>query len=153
MSSQHPADVDEGLTNKRQEDHQFWILSRCMFSMRWTEGKENLPVLAAIVFEHTMEEVKFSWETFLVADSLAGCTKVDSTECSLAGQWWESVFRKRFVKVVFLYTVCPKETSSLLYVSISRKRRWPFDSVSNVNWILGCMLLRWLRKSFSSSGP
>jgi hypothetical protein len=48
--------------------------------------------------------------------------------------------------------VCPKETSSLLYLSMSRKGRWSLGSTSMANWMLGWMLLMWLRTLLSSSG-
>jgi len=54
--------------------------------------------------------------------------------------------------VGFLYTVCPKEPFDILDMSMLRKGRWLFNSVFMVYYMLGWMLLRWLRKSFSSSG-
>jgi len=45
--------------------------------------------------------------------------------------------------VGFLYAVWQKEPSGLLFTSMSRQGRWPSDSVCMVNWMLGCILLKW----------
>jgi hypothetical protein len=36
--------------------------------MRWIESTMDLPVTAAVLSEHTKNELQFFWESFLVAD-------------------------------------------------------------------------------------
>jgi len=77
--------------------------------------------------------------------ALTWCTKVDSTEYCLAGWCCNSALWYKSVWEAFLHTIFSKEASGLL--CMSRKGGQAFDSLFMVN----CMLLRWLRKFFSSS--
>ena len=61
------------------------------------------------------------------------------------------------VWVGFRYTLCPRETSVFLYLSIylstSRNGKWPSSSISMVNFILLCNPFRWSKNSVSLSRP
>jgi len=88
----------------------------------------DLLVIVVVLLEHTMKEFQISCKTFLVTDgssSMYQSAKVDSIECLLAWLWCISIFRYRLVWVRSLYTVCPKEPSGLLYMSVSRKGKQP----------------------------
>jgi len=98
------------------------------------------------------EEIKIPLKTFLIVDGSGSMYHVQENG-SLLVRWWSNpTHRQKLVWVGFLYTLYSKEPSGFLYMSISRKGRWPLYSVSTVNWTLEWML-RWLRKFFSSSGP
>jgi hypothetical protein len=74
--------------------------------------------------------------------ALALCARMANTECLFAG-WWCNWHLDKGQCGSF----------GLLYISISKKGKWPYDSVSIVNWIFGCMLQRWFRKLSTFSGP
>jgi hypothetical protein len=130
MSHYHPADAVEYKSHKRYEGHQCLFFSRCVLPARWIESMMNLPVTVAILCEHTTKEFQFAGEMLQMA--LALHTKIESKECLLVAWWCDSTFRYRLVWVGFLYTLCPEEPSGLLHMSISRKGRWMFNSVSMV---------------------
>ena len=53
----------------------------------------------------------------------------------------------------FRYTLCPREPSVFLYMSMSRNGRWPSSSISIVNCILLWSPLRWFTNSVSFTSP
>jgi hypothetical protein len=91
-----------GVSSLRGRLTERWIcLSLLLYCLNVLRGNSNFPG-------------RLSWSQMAIARR----TKVDSIECLLAGWWCDSTFRFRLVRLGFLYTVCPKEPSSLLYVDV-----------------------------------
>lgn len=65
-----------------------------------------------------------------------------ATDRICAGWWWDFAFKYLLVCVDFRYTVCPKVPSVFFITSTSRKANLLSFSVSIVNFMLSCCLLR-----------
>ena len=87
------------------------------------------------------------------SSQLALCTSDVKIDCLFAGWWWELCCKYTLVCVGLRYTLWPKVLPVLLYISMSKKGKWPSFSVSIVNCIFSWRLLRWSKNPCSLSWP
>jgi hypothetical protein len=113
----------------------------------------DLPLTVAILYEVLhMEELQFSWETFLVTGGTNPVYQGGQHQMLIVWVVVQlSIQTQVGVGGLLVHHMPQGAIRFSVYVNVQGDRS--FDSFSMMNWMLGCMLLRQLRKSFTPSDP